>query len=836
MPAVWYPVASQVSAGTSETGGTYKEVTIADAQAGDLLVAVGLGENSGPNANSAISTTSGSTGTWTVAKAPTVTNGDTVAAGGYTTVSTTGAVVVKIKVATNSNADYSGGGVLRIPAAEVGASYGWLNAGFNADADGQISGVLSTGSLLLYAAADWNANAAAASTAGTPSTNVTYHQRVYSNGHYSLWIASWTAQAAGTRNYGPSGLSGGDWSGLLFRMDSGPVVIPVDPATLSLTGQAVAGPAPVTLGVWGHHDDGPYFGEDYTDAAAAGTGTPCGAVILSAGEAGHTWASGYSVGRENGLKAAWATLLGVANSWTDTTITLAGKTVATSTLAGTQCRLIFLRIPDGGFVNPLYSIGSVNGYLMKLWTGALSSVTTHDSANSYTKQQLLDVLAAAITLYGASVVRHQNHLEPFGSDHTDHTTAGKFAAAACYSLSPSPTQYAYLGYVTSTMAANVFGADLAAKEAAFGAYWPYDSEMNSGNWRAAWIDRCYKYPDPASGTPTATTRRILTSTDDTALGTNTDAGNTVVGMGFTVTAGPDLLLTEITLRIPAAQNALVESLPVTAHLWTGTGNYPTTYLGGARIAALTRGATNVATLERPVRLIAGQRYWVTAHFPQGYYPRTANVFTSGAKTSGDGRLLAYQASTAPNSTYDQTQIRNSAYLGSGVVPTNATFGDPWYGLDVTVADIAAGTQTIDADPATSALAGVQPAAAGTGTAPLAADTAAAVLAGIQALLTGTGPAGATADVAAAVLAGAQPDLAGSGQSAAVVDPALLQLGGVQATPSGSGPAAATVDPALLAVAGTGQAAGGAGATPVSVDPAPLTVSGQDVAGGGTILL
>lgn len=440
------------------------------------------------------------------------------------------------------------------------------------------------------------------------------------------------------------------------------------------------------LNICAHQDDDLYFmsPDIIGDMNAAGTTAAAGSLYISAGDAGAGWGT-YAQGRETGAKAAWAQMAGVSSpTWTNSTITLAGKTVSTSTLNGTSVRLVFLRIADGG-----YGGGGDPHYLAGLYDGTRSSLTALDSSNTYTKSEMTAVLTAAIGLYGATLVRHHNHLDDWGSEHYDHTACGRFAADAVAACTVPPAHVGYLGYRSNnaTLWDNVSSANQTAKRAAFAAYAAYDTAISGTSWDNAWIPRQYKAGPFPTGTASGTTRRIFTSSDDSALGVNADTTATIVGMPFSVNA--DSLLTAITMMIPSGQNAAVTGTQVTAHLWTQTGtagNYPDTYLGSAPAAYLTRGTRNVFTLTKPIRLTSGQWYWATMRFPAGYYPRTGGKFSSAGATSTDGRISTPANSTIANNQYSYDYL---PYFGVGASPTNGNYGAAWYGLDVVVADLAA---------------------------------------------------------------------------------------------------------------------------------------------------
>jgi hypothetical protein len=208
---------SWVTTGTLVTGqGSYKQVTDASAAAGDLLVMLGAAENYDFSGGiRAASTQAGSTGSWTVVgPSPTLDN-DTEVCAAYATVSSTGSFTGRLQIKTNS-ADHMGVALVRIPAADYNASGTIITASGAADTDGQISITLTTGTYtVIYLGADWTASAPGSTNTPSGGTN---RATVTDSGLYSIAIRTWTGQAAGTRNYGPSGLSSKDYTGIVIAI------------------------------------------------------------------------------------------------------------------------------------------------------------------------------------------------------------------------------------------------------------------------------------------------------------------------------------------------------------------------------------------------------------------------------------------------------------------------------------------------------------------------------------------------------------------------------------------------------------------------------------------
>lgn len=226
MAMTYTETAAWNTAGANSTNTAYKDVTVT-ASAGDLLVAFAIGANYSNTAGTrAIYTQSGTTSAWTLAS-PTVTaDGDVEPCAGWATVTTGGSITVRSDLRCKGL--YMGVGVFVIPAAEWTGTPS-VSTTFVNDADGQASTTLSATSTVLYGAGDWTASNP--TTTNTPS-GATNRTTYYDTTNYAVAVRSWTGQASGTRNYGPSGLTSKDYSGV--------VVIVAEPGASSFTGSAAS--------------------------------------------------------------------------------------------------------------------------------------------------------------------------------------------------------------------------------------------------------------------------------------------------------------------------------------------------------------------------------------------------------------------------------------------------------------------------------------------------------------------------------------------------------------------------------------------------------------------
>ena len=226
-------------------------------------------------------------------------------------------------------------------------------------------------------------------------------------------------------------------------------------------------------------------------------------VFVSAGDAGRT--QSYWHGREAGSKAAYAEMAGVSDAWTSADAGIADHPMPVLTLTNDPTvSLVFMRLPDGGGDGSGFT-STGNESLQKLWQGDISQIDAVDGSSSYTKQQLIDTLAALMTSFGPDTVRTQDFLGSYGDgDHSDHHSTAYFVKAA----SPHDAgPHQLVGYLDNTIThqpPNLSQANQTAKQNAFFAYAPHDHDVCQGLSACqahqpqvySWFSREYSYPPP----------------------------------------------------------------------------------------------------------------------------------------------------------------------------------------------------------------------------------------------------------------------------------------------------------------------------------------------------
>lgn len=215
--------ASFQSVGTALAGNAYKDVTLTVA-VGDRLVAFGLAENNaGVIVDDVVTVQAGPgavAGGWTYGRANVAANNDATAYMAYGTVTTAGAITLRIQIDISSpTTEFMGVGCWLIPAADVGGNprYVIVNGG---DVDGRTALTLAAISDVLTAIADWTAGAAFGTTT-TPAGGIVDVNSTNAS-HYTAWAARQLAQPIGSGvSYGPGGSpTGRDVAGVWFVQDT----------------------------------------------------------------------------------------------------------------------------------------------------------------------------------------------------------------------------------------------------------------------------------------------------------------------------------------------------------------------------------------------------------------------------------------------------------------------------------------------------------------------------------------------------------------------------------------------------------------------------------------
>ena len=301
-------------------------------------------------------------------------------------------------------------------------------------------------------------------------------------------------------------------------------------------------PAGTAMNIVAHQDDDLLFQSPWL-LSAIRDGLCVRTVYLTAGDANDS--EDYWSAREDGVKAAYAHLAGVSDSWTTADAGIAGHPIPVATLDGaTQLSLAFMRLPDG------YRDGrggSNYGYesLQKLYSGAISTITAVNDSSSYTLPALQGTLLALMNAYQPDQIVTLDFAGAYGDgDHSDHHSVAYLVHAAQQQYTPAHTITGYQGYPSSQRPSNVTEPDLTAKTDAFLVYAQHDSKTCTtvlecaDNSIGKWLSRSYTVPPiaavPAAGPDPA---NVAASATVTASSQNTTSGQTAAKAVDGVIAG-----------------------------------------------------------------------------------------------------------------------------------------------------------------------------------------------------------------------------------------------------------------------------------------------------------
>jgi hypothetical protein len=363
-----------------------------------------------------------------------------------------------------------------------------------------------------------------------------------------------------------------------------------------------------TVDVVAHEDDSILFHDPELSREIA-AGRCVQTVFVTAGDAGE--GSSYWLGREAGARAAYAELMNVADSWTQTDAGVAGHSIPVFvSTAQPRVSLAFMRLPDGNADGSgFFSTG--NRSLQKLWLGSASSLSAVDGSSTYVRSDLISVLGTLFASASADRVLTQDFVGTFGDgDHSDHHATAYFTRSASRQYATPHLLMAFQDDGIMNLPANLSSADSTAKENTFFAYAPDDLHVCQTESACqtthypAWWQRQYlagaEFSDlaPGSGQP-GTTVTLSGSGFTGASGVSFNG----VPASFTVVSD-----TSITAQVPAG--AVTGLVSVTTTLSTASSPRPFTVLGtaGSNVAAtatVTASSENTSTGQLAVKAVDG---------------------------------------------------------------------------------------------------------------------------------------------------------------------------------------------------------------------------------------
>ncbi|WP_222594325.1 PIG-L family deacetylase [Actinotalea fermentans] len=199
-------------------------------------------------------------------------------------------------------------------------------------------------------------------------------------------------------------------------------------------------------------------------------------VFLTTGDANRD--ASYWRLREDGIRAAYATMAGAEDEWTLGTLEIEGRDLQLATLDDAPgISLVFMHLPDGnrrGTGNAIHGRQS----LLRLWTGEIETIDAVDGSASYTSGDLRRTLTALIDDFHTDTLRAQDWTLDFRTgDNADHTAAARYVRAAAAQATSAHRLLAYAGYPSWTQPANVNGRELGLKADAIMAYAEHDPKL-----------------------------------------------------------------------------------------------------------------------------------------------------------------------------------------------------------------------------------------------------------------------------------------------------------------------------------------------------------------------
>lgn len=199
-------------------------------------------------------------------------------------------------------------------------------------------------------------------------------------------------------------------------------------------------------------------------------------VYLTTGDANRD--ASYWLLREEGIRAAYATMAGADDAWTMGTLTVEGRELQLATLDDAPgISLVFMHLPDG---NRRGTGNAIHGHqsLMRLWLGEIETIDAVDGTETYTSAELRRTLTGIIDDFHTDTLRAQDWTIDFRTgDNADHTAAAQYVRAAAARATGTHELMGYAGYPSWTQPANVNGRELGLKADAIMAYAEHDPKM-----------------------------------------------------------------------------------------------------------------------------------------------------------------------------------------------------------------------------------------------------------------------------------------------------------------------------------------------------------------------
>jgi LmbE family N-acetylglucosaminyl deacetylase len=253
-------------------------------------------------------------------------------------------------------------------------------------------------------------------------------------------------------------------------------VLPITPDQLPST----SCPVPTIMSIVAHQDDDLLFmNPDLINNINAGDCIRT--VFVTAGDAGE--GQFYWLSRERGSEAAYTFMTKSSSLWIQRIVELSSHEFITiaNPKGNTKVSLIFMHLPDGDLNGQGFAYSHYES-LAKLDDGSISLLHSVDSQSYYSSDDLSGALTTLMHIYQPTeIVTQANYISAQYPDHSDHMAVGRYVKTA-YSRYETeqyggqviiPIKF-YIGYPIHGFPANVSGANLDEKEAAFLDYSKFD--------------------------------------------------------------------------------------------------------------------------------------------------------------------------------------------------------------------------------------------------------------------------------------------------------------------------------------------------------------------------
>jgi len=202
-------------------------------------------------------------------------------------------------------------------------------------------------------------------------------------------------------------------------------------------------------------------------------------IYLTAGDAGSSQL--YWLGREEGSRAAYAAMLGIAQpKWITQTVSLSstGYVSISKLQTNSQVSLIFFHLPDGNIDGSGF-YDTNHQSLSKLTNGAIPSIASVDHQSHYTSNDLTQALVTLMKTFRPTEIHTQalRSLSTTYPDHSDHIATANYAKSAYDSYDADhtlPIAY-YIGYPVRDKPQNVSDQVLRDKTDTFFTYAEHDN-------------------------------------------------------------------------------------------------------------------------------------------------------------------------------------------------------------------------------------------------------------------------------------------------------------------------------------------------------------------------